>query len=93
MQVPLRNIKNKPIGTGDFFFYYLLSLIRILEISSPNEDQVTEKVPYPTLNQLELLAETLKDLQLKYQCGLQKGRQHSGALASKQMQIAHGLNC
>ena len=92
MQVPLRNIKNKPIGTGDIFFFYLLSLIRILEISSPNEDQVTEKVPYPTLNQSELLAETLKDLQLKYQCGLQ-GRQHSAALASKQMKIAHRLDC
>ena len=52
-----------------------------------------EKLPYATLNQLELLAETLKDLQLKYQCGLQKGRQHSAALASKQMKIAHGLNC
>jgi len=79
VQVPLRNIKNKPIRTVKFFFFYLLSLFRILEIFSHNEDQVTEKV----LNQTELLAESLKDLQLKHQCGLQKGRQHSTTLASK----------
>ena len=93
VQVPLRNIKNKPIRTVEFFFFYLLSLFRILEIFPHNEDQVTEKVLYPTLNQSELLAESLKDLQLKHQCGLQKGRQHNAALASKQMKIAHGLNC
>lgn len=93
VQVPLRNIKNKPIPTVEFFFFYLLSLFRILEIFPHNEDQVTEKVLYPTLNQSELLAESLKDLQLKHQCGLQKGRQHNAALASKQMKIAHGLNC
>ena len=92
VQVPLRNIKNKPIGPVDFFFFYLLSLIRIPEISSHNEDRVTEKVLYPTLNQSELLAESLKDLQLKHLCGLRKGRQHSAALASKQMKIAHGLD-
>lgn len=51
MQVPLRNIKNKPVGTVNFFFFYLLSLFRILENSSHNEDRVTEKVLYPTLNQ------------------------------------------
>lgn len=51
MQVPLRNIKNKPVGTVNFFFFYLLSLFRILEISSHNEDRVTEKVLYPKRNQ------------------------------------------
>ena len=87
VKVPLKRIDNKTINKVNLkkqkqHFWYLLSIFRNLEISPSNEDQVTE-----------LLAETLKDLQLKYQCGLQKGRQHSGALASKQMQIAHGLNC
>ena len=66
VQVPLRNTKNKPIGTADFFSFYLLLHFRILEIYSSNEDQVTKKVPYPMLNQSEFLVEALKDLHLKH---------------------------
>ena len=98
VKVPLRKIMNQATGTICFYFLYLLSLFRDLEITSLNKDQVTEKVPYPKLNRSELLTETLKDRQLKHHCGLQKRRQHSTVLASDRMKTvpmktAHGLDC
>ena len=89
VKVPLRKIMNQATGTICFYFLYLLSLFRDLEITSLNKDQVTEKVPYPKLNRSELLTETLKDRQLKHHCGLQKRRQHSTALASKQIKTSN----
>ena len=60
VQVPLRNIKTKPIGTVDFFLF--LPIIPFQDSGDFfNKWRPGHRKGHPTLNQSELLAKTLKD--------------------------------